>query len=116
MSSPSRRDVRNIALWMINLPALAFWPFVSAFPIFSLLNGPASITLICVQALFLATGFWSLLAGALIYKTLRTDGARGGQGKSPQPTGPPKRRGLLIACYATLWTVAYLVATRVITT
>jgi hypothetical protein len=90
---------------MINLPAFAFWPFVSAFPIFSLLNGPASITSISVQLLFLATGFWSLMAGALIYKALRTDGSRRRHDK------PPQQRGLQIACYATLWMVAYLVAT-----
>lgn len=99
-----RNDLRNVALWTFNLPALTFWPFLSAFPAFALLNGAGSWAAATMQWLFLLTGFWPLMFGAFFNWFLRSDAARWQQVENR------KRRGLQVGFYATAWSLAYLAA------
>jgi hypothetical protein len=103
-SSLTREDVRKIVLWTINMPALAFWPFVSAFPLFTLLNNSGSWTSMTVQWAFLITGFWAVFAAGIFIWFVKSDEARRAQSEKR------KEWGLKLAHYATLWTAAYLLA------
>jgi hypothetical protein len=97
-------DMRKIVFWMICLPALSFWPFTSTFPIFALLDGAESATAIGVHLLFLVTGFWTFLVGALLVSFLKTEEARRRQSASRQP------RALQLGFFATVWSLAYMAA------
>jgi hypothetical protein len=99
------RETRDTLIWMINLPAFIFWPFISAFPLFSLLNGTGSVAWATMQIGFLLTGFWALASGALMVSILKSEEARRRQSQSRKLLGKP------LAIYATLWTLAYMAAT-----
>jgi hypothetical protein len=96
--------MRNIALWSLNLPAMAFWPFISLFPAFALMNGVASGSAMAVHWLFLLTGFWPMLAGALFAGYAMTDAARAERRAKRKP------QGVQVGFYATAWSLAYLAA------
>jgi hypothetical protein len=95
-------DVRAILLWTIYLPALACWPFLSAFPVFSLVDNSGSPTAIAVELLFLATGFWAFLSGAALYWLVKSDTVGSHQSEIR------KSRGLQLGLYATIWTLVYI--------
>jgi hypothetical protein len=97
-----RDDVQVLVLWTLYLPALACWPFTSAFPVFALLDNSGSAAAIAVELLFLATGFWALLSGASLYWLVKSDAASNHQSEVR------KSRGLQIGLYATLWTLTYM--------
>ena len=37
-----KNQILNTVIWLVILPFLATWPFVSAFPLFGLINGEGS--------------------------------------------------------------------------
>jgi hypothetical protein len=94
-------DAKKIFLWTALVPVLACWPFISAFPAFSLLNGVASSWHAALQVMFFATGFWGFLSVALAVMSLINPAARGAW------RATRKERGLQIAVYAMVWTIAY---------
>ncbi len=100
-----RLDLSKIAEWMICLPCLAFWPFLSAFPAFSLFGPDLSASAITLNILLLATGFWPLFLGFFAYKSLLTDAGR------KQQKTPSGESGLRVGYYATGWTIIYLLLT-----
>ncbi len=69
--SISRSEIRDLTLWMVTLPALAFWPFTSAFPFFSLLSGTGSVGAALLQTALLLSGFWALLFAGLTVSFLK---------------------------------------------
>jgi len=90
------------AEWMICLPCLAFWPFLSALPAFSFFGPDLNASAITLNILLLVTGFWPLFLGFCARKYLLTDAGRKQQ---KVPTG---EGGLHVGYYATGWTLIYL--------
>ncbi|WP_284176959.1 hypothetical protein [Rhabdaerophilum sp. SD176] len=98
-----RRDIYRIIGWAIILPALVFWPFLSAFPGMALLGEPASAVLTAANVVLFATGFWGVAPAAAVFWLLLTAAAKArfAAGRS--------MRAILIGCYANLWTALYAI-------
>lgn len=99
-----RNDILKIIAWSVIFPALAFWPFLSAFPALAIWEGAAGNLEMVIQAVLFVTSFWSVAAIAIICWLLLSDGARSRFSSSR------KKAGLIIGCYANLWTAVYLIA------
>jgi hypothetical protein len=99
-SQALKEQVIAIGAWSVCLPALAFWPFLSAFPIFALV-GETETARIIPNLLFLLTGFWPALAVFLVIRFVT-----GGMRASAQPA-PWRKGGLAVGAYATVWTALY---------
>jgi hypothetical protein len=99
-SETLKAQVLQIGAWSICLPALAFWPFLSAFPLFALI-GETQPGLLTANILFLLTGFWPALALFLVLRF-----ASGGMRQTVERPGI-SRLGLMAGAYATVWTLAY---------
>ncbi|WP_291299078.1 hypothetical protein [Elioraea sp.] len=98
-TSLSRVDVRSLFRWCLAAPALAAWPFLSAFPLFEMLSSEPSGWLITTRSILLATGFWAALGAYIAFRLARFPGA-----------GEIKRDGgLAIGLYAAAWISAYMV-------
>lgn len=82
------------------MPALAFWPFVSAMPAFTLASASSAKT-IASSSLFLLTGFWAFIVLYIAYRIVIGRMQRAGL-----KTGPVFG-GLAVGIYATFWTAAY---------
>lgn len=96
-----KSDLWRTTSWGVLVPVLAIWPFLSAFPIFSLIQEPGGIGRITVLLGFVGTGFWSLLALGLLWSWVRL--------RSPADELKPRRPlGLWIATFGALWITAYL--------
>jgi hypothetical protein len=95
-----RSQVIEIGRWALCLPALAFWPFLSAMPAFSL-AGEDSLQVIVPNLLFLVTGFWGTLGACVIYKLIT------GRMMAAGYAVTRRSLGLWLGAQATLWTVAY---------
>jgi hypothetical protein len=95
-----RADIYTTGAWVICMPALAFWPFISAMPAFSLV-GETNVSVIVPNALFLLTGFWAALGAIVVYvfvvRRMRTTGMEIKQHFT----------GLSMGVYATAWLIAY---------
>jgi hypothetical protein len=95
-----RLQVLSIGKWALCLPALAFWPFVSIMPAFTLV-GETRLGVILPNAAFALSGFWAVLVAVVVY-VLATGRMRA--------AGRPIRQrftGLSMGAYATLWMLAY---------
>jgi hypothetical protein len=103
-STSLRDDILKIIAWSAIFPALAFWPFLSAFPALALWDGAASNLVIAIHAIFFVTGFWSMAAIVIIFWVVLSDAAR------TQFSAGRKQLGLVIGCYANLWTALYIIA------
>jgi hypothetical protein len=97
--TPARVDVRPFFRWCIAAPALAVWPFLSAFPLFEMLSSEPSGWLITTRSLLLATGFYAALGAYIAYRLARFPGA----------AEMKRDGGLTIGVYAAGWTCAYMV-------
>lgn len=97
-------SISQASSWGILLPSLCFWPFVSAFPAFSILSDASDITKFTVQAAFFATGFWALgtVAAVAAWVRLPADAAKTG--------GKSSRTISIVGAYSLLWMVAYAIA------
>lgn len=93
-----RVDVRRMFRWCLAAPALAVWPFLSAFPLFEMLTSEPSAWLITTRSLLLATGFYAGLAAYIVYRLARFPGA----------AEMKRDGGLAIGLYAAAWTAAYM--------
>jgi hypothetical protein len=100
-SSNLKQDVTSIFGWAIVTPALAFWPFVSAAPAFTLWAGAGGAWDATLQLIFLATGFWGAFGVFLFAEYARN------RTMKLMPSGYRNGYGLMIGAYATVWTVAY---------
>jgi hypothetical protein len=95
-----RQQVLDTGKWAVCLPALAFWPFVSILPAFSLV-GETRLAVLVPNAVFLLTGFWTILVAVVVYCSVIS---------SMKAADLPIRQrltGLSMAAYATLWMAAY---------
>ena len=99
-----RRDILRIIGWIIVLPGLAFWPLLSAFPAFALWAQTGSALELCVQALLFLTGFWAVAGAAVVVWFLLSDDAKA------RRTAGRAEIGLILGCYATIWTILYFIA------
>jgi hypothetical protein len=99
--SALKRDVLSIFAWSIVTPALAFWPFVSAAPAFTLWAGVDGAWDATLQLILLATGFWGVFGVFLFLGYARN--------REVQILPPNYRNGygLIFGAYATVWTAAY---------
>lgn len=102
-----RRDVLRITAWTAVFPALALWPFLSALPAFTLFEGAASNLAVTVQVVLFVAGFWGVGALALVFWFLLSDAER------TRRSANRSQKGLIVGCYATLWTALYMIATFV---
>jgi hypothetical protein len=103
LAQAERDAVRRAFGWCIAAPALAVWPFLSAFPLFEMLSSQPSVTLLVTRSLLLASGFWAVLALFLAYLAAHAGGAAAALAA--------RRRdgGLALGLYAAAWLAAYLV-------
>ncbi len=93
--------------WIGVFPFLAGWPFLSAFPAFSLMGASIFDLTASLNLVFLMTGFWPaagvlLAIWVLLRSEARTQARRILSGK-----------GLFIGVYAGLWISLYMVASIV---
>lgn len=98
-------DLIKISQWMICLPSLALWPFLSALPAFSLSGSGLNTSAILLNILLLITGFWPLFLGFIAYKSLLTNAVR------QEEKIPSGETGLRIGYYATGWIIIYIILT-----
>lgn len=101
MTSKLKTEMPHLVASIVMVPFLAVWPFLSAFPVFSLIDGAGSDFSTFLNVIFMLTGFWSLAGGVWIISWL-TDG-RLRAAKSPH-------KMLLIGGYSVLWTAFYTLA------
>ena len=99
-----RSEGYQLLAWSVFLPPLIVWPFLSAFPAFTLLGGSLSTVVIAVNIILLGTGFWALAAAWIAFRVLSTPAARG-----ILRAGPSGGRGLWIGGYAAAWTTLYAI-------
>jgi hypothetical protein len=95
-----RKQVIEVGAWALSLPALAFWPFLSAMPAFSLV-GEGRPGVVAANLAFLLTGFWPALIAAVVYA------AAAGRARMAGLDIRKRSIGLALGLYATLWTAAY---------
>lgn len=86
------------------MPALVFWPFLSAFPGLALLGEPASAVVTAARIALFATGFWVVAPVAAVFWLLLTDEAKTGLAAGRT------MRAIVIGCYANVWTALYAIA------
>jgi hypothetical protein len=98
-STRARVDVRRMFQWCLAAPALAVWPFLSAFPLFEMLTSEPSAWLITTRSLLLATGFYAALGAYIAYRLARFPGA----------AEIKRDGGRAIGLYAAAWTTAYMI-------
>lgn len=91
-------------VWLIIFPFLASWPFVSAFPLFSLMNSTGFDITTTLNIIFFLSGFWPLTALIFAAFALMYEDARQAQYKALRGSGP------WIGGYAILWTGLYLIS------
>ncbi len=96
-----REQVYQVGGWSIGMPFLAFWPFLSALPAFSLLGGDLTLTRMIGNVALLGSGFWAFAGAYIVYRIVRGSGQTGDQ------VAITRERGLWLAAYATVWTIAY---------
>lgn len=101
-ASSLKSDIIRIMAWSVALPALCAWPFLSAMPAFTLVGGGLSTLAVSINIVMLVTGFWPLLAAAIVFAFLRT-------GPQIEIRARFKERGLLLGAYATVWTALYVI-------
>ena len=98
-----RIDIGRPLAWCVAAPALAVWPFVSAFPLFELLGGSGTLAVVATRILLLASGFWAFAALYAAYWL-----ARANRVESDAPA-PRHDTALWLGLYATGWISLYLV-------
>ena len=101
MSDINRARILRLIAWIVVLPFLAFWPFLSALPAFSLLGRFTFDLTTSLNVIFLLTGCWALSSVYLVLLWLT-------RGKVRQSHGYDN--GLLVGGYAVLWTCLYTIA------
>jgi hypothetical protein len=60
-----RPKIYQTLWWMIIVPIIAFWPFVSSFPAFGILEANQFDLKTAINSIFALTGFWPVLCLAL---------------------------------------------------
>jgi hypothetical protein len=96
----TKKNIEFLA-WIAVLPFLVSWPFLSIFPVFSLMGSTTFDVSTLINLLFFFTGFWPILIFLAITWWL-THGnlhAMIGSGKA-----------ILIGGYSVLWTALYILA------
>ena len=96
--SPLKDDARTFLSWFVTFPFLAAWPFLSFFPLISLLNAAGTSQQMILQGVLLASGFWGV--GALYL------GAKWLAGTEKARAALTVSRNLVFA-YVIVWTVIY---------
>jgi hypothetical protein len=63
MTSVLNKDMPQLIAWIVVVPVLAVWPFLSAFPVFTLIGSSSLSLSTWLNVGFSLTGFWSLAGG-----------------------------------------------------
>jgi hypothetical protein len=103
MTEPSKLDpaaIRGTLADMVAVPVLGLWGLLSFGPFVGLMRGGDPLNT-AFDMVFLLTGLWGLLAGAVVLKTLLWSGMRN------QPGLGLNRNYLTI--YGALWCAFYLI-------
>ena len=100
-----RRDILRITAWTAVFPALALWPFLSALPAVTLVEGPVSQLAAVIQVVLLVTGFWGVGTLSVLFWFLLSDAER------RRRSDNRIQKGLIIGCYAMIWTALYMIVT-----
>lgn len=95
-----RSQVIEIGRWALFLPALAFWPFTSLMPAFSLV-GEDRFDVIVPNVLFLASGFWGAIGAYFLYRIIKDRMLSAGYVVTQRSVA------LWLGAHATIWTLAY---------
>ena len=106
MGSPTpMRRITKIVSWMVAAPFLAVWPFLSALPVFGLINGGGSKTWMWLNIIFALAGFWPVFWLIFVGKMGATDTGAARIGQGP---------GFTLAWYALIWTSAYIAVSMLV--
>jgi hypothetical protein len=103
-----RIDIIRPLAWTIAAPALAVWPFLSAFPLFELLGGEVTLAIAVTRLVLLGSGFW---AAAALYAAYRFSLAGPVETDAPSK---PRDTALWLGLYAAGWITLYLVVVLVV--
>lgn len=98
-----KRKMTQTLVWLIMFPFLAVWPFVSAFPLFGLINSSGFDIVMSLNIIFFLSGFWPFAALLFAAFALMHEGTRHAQYQSLRGAGP------WIGGYAILWTGLYII-------
>ncbi len=99
-----RVSITRLLVWLIFFPFLATWPFLSAFPLFGLMNSSGFDLSAVLNIIFFLSGFWPLAALTFAAFALMYENTRQASYKTLRGLGP------WIGGYAILWTGLYIVA------
>ncbi|MBU3730449.1 MAG: hypothetical protein FGM26_02750 [Beijerinckiaceae bacterium] len=101
--SSLRQQVHQTLQWIVFVPIVAIWPFVSAFPIFGILETDRFDLNTFLNCLFALTGFWTVFALAVTASFIM-----GTQARSDARLSLHNHRGL-IGLYVVIWSTLYLI-------
>ena len=101
MTAKLKAEMHHLIASIAIVPLLAAWPFLSAFPVFSLMERTEIDISTLLNVIFVFTGFWSV-AGSLWIMSWLTNGR-------VRPARSPSKM-LVIGGYAALWTGLYAAA------
>lgn len=106
MSEPgekSRSTTIELVLWCVAAPILSVWTLLSLLPVVSLIRAWGSPAEALVALAFLATGALGLLAGAVVYRWLRSD-----QAAAPVVSSETRTiRAVTLSAYSLVWMACY---------
>lgn len=98
-----RPQIYKTLWWLFVVPIAAMWPFISAFPIFGILETTRFDLNTAINSLFALTGFWAILA-----IVLASWYAMGSNPRANAKTALAHFRAM-ISFYICLWTCLYMV-------
>ncbi len=101
--SSLRPQIYRTLSWLVVVPIIAIWPFISTFPAFGILEATRFDVKTFLNCVFFLTGFWTVFGLAITAWFIMGDQARVEARSSIQ------RRGLFIGAYAAIWTTLYFI-------
>ena len=97
-----RHQIHKTLSWLLIFPLLAIWPFISAFPLFGILEATRFDLNTFTNCLFALTGFWAVLGLTITAWFIMGDQARVEARHSLQ------KRSFLIGGYVFVWSTLYM--------
>lgn len=97
-----RHQVHKTLSWLLIFPLLAIWPFISAFPMFGILEANRFDLNTFTNCLFALTGFWAVLGLSVTAWFIM-----GAQARAEAQSGLQKR-SFLIGSYVFVWSMLYM--------
>jgi hypothetical protein len=97
-----RHQIHKTLSWLLIFPLLAIWPFISAFPLFGILEATRFDLKTFTNCLFALTGFWAVLGLSITAWFIMGDQAR------TEARFLLQKRALLIGGYVFVWSTLYM--------